>query len=397
MIPLETFSPADRGIIAAKAAEARRVLLGNIRAFRHYPGYRLLTAGDTYPGIWLEHNQDNLFLVDYDPEAAWDSVRFALDRQRDDGLLSYATLVAGQAAYSHLQSVWPFVRCALEIADKLGRPEADYAAIYRAGCRYDAWLARHRNRSGSGLVEMYCEWDTGHDNDRRVTDGGIPHTCPGNEAANMPDLPVMPILSVDLTAMRYGGLCALAELAGRLGLPADAARHSADAERLLATFRKLCFDPVDDFYYDRAPGGVRKYRTEHITRVFLNRMCPQEEFDRIYTRYFENPEEFMTAFPFPSVSVSDPHFDRACPRNSWGSNSQALTALRAMLWLGHYGRPEERRALLYRWIRALIHPDHRLGQEINPFDGSAPAGGRGGYTPTLLLMLLGAREIIGDA
>ena len=55
-------------------------------------------------------------------------------------------------------------------------------------------------------MEMYCEWGTGHDNDRRVTDGGIPETCPGNDAANMPDLEVMPILSVDLSCMRYGNL-----------------------------------------------------------------------------------------------------------------------------------------------------------------------------------------------
>ena len=395
MLSLEKFSAEELEKIRAKALLAREYIDINIREFDHYPGYRLPIAGATYPGIWLEHIQDTLFLCDYDPEAAWDAIRFFMDRQREDGLIPFMTLIHDESCFWHLQTVWGFARAALETAKKIGRPDEDLKRIYHAGCAYDRYLQMHRDRVGSGLVEMYCEWDTGHDNDRRVTDGGIPQTCPGNDAGNMPDLEVMPILSVDLSAARYGGLDALAELAEILGMAENAAMHRQQAEHLKQKMRELLYDPEDEFYYDRSPQGLRKYRTEHITRVFLNRVCDQEEFDRIYHRYFEDPEEFMTAFPYPSVSVSDPSFDRNCPQNSWGSNSQSMTSLRAMLWLEHYGRMDEKKALLLRWVRAFLNEENIFGQEIVPFTGLPPEGPvvRRGYMPAVLLFLLGAKEL----
>ena len=183
---------------------------------------------------------------------------------------------------------------------------------------------------------------------------------------------------------------ALAELADLLGKPKEAAQWRNRAEELKAKMRELLYDPADDFYYDRDRNGLRKYRTEHITRLFLNQLPEQEEFDRIYQRYFENPSEFLTPFPVPSMSVSDPHFDKTCPKNSWGSNTQALTSLRALLWLEHYGRNEERTALLFRWLRAFLDYDTTYPQELNPFDGS-PIGTGHNYSPTLILFLEGVK------
>ncbi len=394
MIVLETFSEADLIAIKEKIKVAVELLKGNIRQFEKYPEYRLLIAGDTYPGIWLEHNQDNYFLADYDPKTAWDSIKFFMERQREDGLLPFSTLVNQESDFWHIQSVWSFTRCAYEIAKKLNRPKEDLAKIYRAGAAFDLWLEKNRNKSGSGLVEMYCEWDTGHDNDKRVTDGGIPETCPGKNAANMPDLEVMPILSVDLSCMRYGNLEALAELAEELGLFEEAKMQRDKATELQAKIEELLYCEEDEFYYDRSPQGFRKYRTEHITRVFLNRVCSQERFDRIYKRYFEDEKEFAAPWPYPSVALSDPSFDHTYPRNSWGSNSQAPTALRAMIWLDYYNRPEEKRRLLLRWTRALLNPDNPFVQELHPITGKTPTMVvRGGYTPSLLLFLMGAKEL----
>lgn len=394
MIAEEKFNQNDLHAISEKAKTAVELLKSNIRKFDYYPDYRLLIAGDTYPGIWLEHNQDNYFLADYDPEAAWDSIKFFMDRQREDGLLPFMTLTNETSQFWHLQTVWSFTRCAYELAKKLNRPQEDLKRIYQCGAAYDLWLEKNRNKSGSGLVEMYCEWDTGHDNDKRVTDGGIPQTCPDNEAANMPDLEVMPILSVDLSCMRYGNLKALAELAENLNMPKEAEMQKAKAEILRQKIEELLYDEEDEFYYDRSPQGFRKYRTEHITRVFLNQVCSQERFDRIYKRYFEDEKEFAAPWPYPSVALSDPSFDHTYPRNSWGSNSQAPTSLRAMLWLEYYGKKEEKRRLLLRWTRALLNPDNPFVQELHPLSGKTPTFVvRGGYTPSLLLFLLGAREL----
>lgn len=395
MIPTTSFTEQEKSLLLSRTDAIRTALTGNIRELEQYP-HPVLLVGDCYPGIWLEHNQDNVFLAEYAPEAAWAAQTIFMDFQREDGLLPFMMPAKidrsfnGPALFWQLQSVYPFARCALEVAKRTNRPESNLLRIYESGARYDAWLGKYRNRAGTGLVEMYCEYDTGHDNDPRVTDGGISGSCPGGDAANMPDLPCMPVLSVDLSAMCCGGRMALAELADLLGNPKEAAQWRNRAEELKAKMRELLYDPADDFYYDRDRNGLRKYRTEHITRLFLNQLPEQEEFDRIYQRYFENPSEFLTPFPFPSMSVSDPHFDKTCPKNSWGSNTQALTSLRALLWLEHYGRNEERTALLFRWLRAFLDYDTTYPQELNPFDGS-PIGTGHNYSPTLILFLEGVK------
>jgi hypothetical protein len=288
-----------------------------------------------------------------------------------------------------VQSIYPFARCALELAVRLGKGEETFARIYHTAARYDEWLTRHRNRKGTGLVEMYCEWDTGHDNSPRVTDGGIPHGCPGHDAKAMPALPVMPILSVDLSAMLYGGRLALAELARRLGKSAEEARWKEKAAGLRACIRKYLYDAGDDYYYDRDTTGFRKYRSEHVTRLFLNRVVEQEEFDRLYTRYFTRETGFWTAYPFPSISVSDPHFVKSRTKNCWGGNTQALTTLRAFLWMEAYGRKKELRELKRRWLKAFVRHDNRFTQEIDPFTG-VPIGTGTNYSPSLLVFIRSA-------
>ncbi len=391
MIRLECFTESEKARLRAGVDAAKAALLGNIRKLDQYP-VPLLLVGDKYPGIWLEHNQDNLFLVEYAPENAWASQAAFMDFQREDGLLPFVLpsekgpFFTEDAHFWQVQSVYPFARCALEIAKATGQGEAALHRIYDAAARYDQWLCRYRDRDRTGLVEMYCEYDTGHDRDPRVTDGGIPGSCPGNDAVNMPDLPLMPVLSVDLSAMTYGARIALAELAGVLGKPAESARWRERAARLKEAMKKLLYDPADDFYYDRDRNGLRRYRTEHITRMFLNEVVDREEFNRIYHRYFENPAEFLTPYPFPAVSAADPHFDRSFPRNSWACNTQSLTSLRALLWLRRYGREDERTALLFRYLRSFLTYGTQFQQELNPFDGSPIGSGRN-YTPTLLLYL----------
>jgi len=397
----EVFSPSEQQWLRDKVPAVRAALLGNLYRFDQYPASPLLKAGDIYAGIWLEHNQDNLFLADYAPEAAWASQDAFMHHQRADGLLPFAlpcdfdqdSFFKAPVVYWHTQCIWPFTRCAWEIARKTGRPEADIARLYQAGTRYDRWFEQFRNRRQTGLAEMFCEYDTGHDNDPRVTDGGIPHSCPDNNSVNMPDLPLMPILSVDLSAMLYGNRVALAEVADHLGIHDEASAWREKAENIRLAIRQYLYDAGDGFYYDRDTFGFRKYRTEHITRLFLNHVLTQAEFDHVYDRYFAQPgKEFNSPFPIPSMSPDDPHFVRDCSKNSWGSNSQALTTLRALFWMDHYQRGDDLDALLSRWLRAVLQYDSKFPQEINPFDGS-PVGSATNYSPSLIIFLEAVKRL----
>ena len=67
MIRHEVFTDAERQLVADRLPAVRRQLVANTRKFQQHP-VPLLLAGDAYPGIWLEHNHDNLFLAPYAPE-----------------------------------------------------------------------------------------------------------------------------------------------------------------------------------------------------------------------------------------------------------------------------------------------------------------------------------------
>lgn len=380
---MKNFTASEQEKLAALYAAIPEKISGNVLRYDD-DGKSVLLAGAIYNGIWLEHNQDCFFSCDIIPETAWESQDIFIRHQQPDGLIPYAfRFEPFKVCVAQLQMVWPFARCAMEVARKLNRPEADFARIYEAGCRFDQWLKQYRSRNQLGLVDMFCAYDTGHDNSRRVTDGGIPNPCPGQWAGNMPDLPCMPVAAADLSATRYGALEALAELAEMLDRPAEAKNLKLEAEMLKAAIHRHLFDREDEFFYDLSGGTFRKYRTEHITRLFLNRVVDQELFDRIYLRYFENESEFASPYPFPSVSLSDPSFNAEHPHNCWGGNTQALTLLRLLLWMDHYRRGEDLTRIMRRYLQAVLKFDNPFTQELHPLTG-APVGSNGNYTPALL-------------
>lgn len=98
---------------------------------------------------------------------------------------------------------------------KLTRNRAFLEESYKPCSRWGAWLARHRDRRGLNLVELFCEYHTGHDNSARLR--GLPKQCRGLDAKNCPDIPGLPWLAPDLSATLFGGRVALSEIASLLG------------------------------------------------------------------------------------------------------------------------------------------------------------------------------------
>ena len=392
MIAESQFTPADLDRIRERVGVIHEAVRGNLA---NIPGCKtpIPIAGACYPGIWMEHNQDWFFLADLFPESAWAAVELFMEKQKENGLFPVAVMTTGKTTYRQVQQIWPFARCAFEIAKKLGKGEKELSAIYKAGAAFDRWLGEYRDHKKLGLVEMFCEYDTGHDNSPRVMEGGLPRNIESG-AENMPPLPCLPILAPDLSAMRYEGRVALSEIAALLGDDKNALFWKEQAELTRSAIRKVLYDPEDDYYYDvDSSGKFRKYRTEHITRLYLNHVVEQAEFDRQYQRYFEDPEEFCTPYPFPAISISDPAFVKELPKNCWGSNPQALTALRASMWLPRYGRNDEKERLLKRWMRAFLDHNSTFPQELNPFTG-APIGDGVNYMPSLLLFKQAAELLL---
>ena len=346
---------------------------------------------DTYPGVWLEHVYDGLVWAQLtgDWAPARNYISLFIDHQKEDGQLP-CYVWADKVGYTQIQECVSFGRIALEVCQAL-KEQAFTEKVYRALVQWDAWLCQHRD-GASGLIDMYSGYDTGHDNSGRLdgmkyegeapADGAYPHDCP-----------VAPLKAPDMNAVFYGDRCALAELAEMLGLAQDAFLWRNLAQFTREKLLQVCWDEEDEFFYDVDKHGCkRRVRNISITNVFTERVMDKAMADRVFDRYFRGGKEFDTPYPWPSVSSGDALFERRKEGNSWGYYCQALTMLRTLRWMKHYGYEEEMHRNMRIWLDAWTDAELPFGQELDPFTGK-PSKSSPWYSSGLLFYLVSAKEL----
>jgi hypothetical protein len=292
--------------------------------------------------------------------------------------------------------VVPIAATAWELARATGDDELLQKA-YSACSRWDAWLLRYRNTRGTGLVEGFCTYDTGHDNSPRWA--GVPNRCPDADARRFPAVAGMPRLCPDLSATVYGARMALAAMARALHKDEEAARWEESAAHLRGLILSLLVDPRDGLFYDLdAQGKFVRVRSDVLSRVCGEHVPDQKAFEALWEGQLHNPKAFWGAYPLASIAMDDPAFVRPIPRNSWGGAAQALTALRAPRWMEHYGKSSELALLMSRWCEA-IGRDGTFRQQLDPLTGEFTQADKPGYSPAALVMmdftwrLAGVREV----
>jgi hypothetical protein len=364
-----------------KYAQALEGLAANTRRVLGYEE-PVLIEGGVYPGVWLECAPlEGLVYARHAPKIARANHDVFFHHQREDGYLPcfvwFEQLGTGQ-----IQMVVPIAATAWELASRLG-DEAFLQRAYTACSAWDDWLMRYRNTRGTGLCEAFCEFDTGHDNSPRWE--GLPHSCPGEDARVCPRAGELPYLAPDLSASVYGGRVALSAMARALGKFSEADRWLDLAEKIRQAILRHCFDPEDECFYDvDRTGKFVRIRGDLLTRVLGEHVVDQPLFERIYARHVRNPASFWTPYPLPSIATDDPRFVYALPKNSWGGASQALTALRAPRWFGHYGKQSDLEHLMRRWLEALLRADSFM-QQMNPWTGEFSTSEE--YSPAMCVFI----------
>ena len=363
--------------------KALSILSGNVRQLPHFAG-PVLIEGSQYLGIWQESGpQEALLYSAFNLEAGRNGhmVFFAL--QHEDGQLPANNKVS-ETGFGQIQMVVPIAATAWELAEQTGDQQLLEAA-YRACSRWDDWLMRYRNTRGTGLIEGFCTYDTGHDNSPRWA--GIPPQCPDKDARRCPPIPTLPRLCPDLSATTYGGRVALAAMAKALGKTGESERWLEAAGRLQALILAKLFVPEDGAFYDLdAQDHLVRVRSDVISRVCGEHVVDQKVFDSIWQKQLGNPQAFWAPYPFSSIAMNDPSYHGDSRRNAWNGPSQALTALRAPRWMDHYGRHAELAHLMDRWCEALER-DMTFRQQMNPVTGEFAPEDKPGYSPACLLMV----------
>jgi hypothetical protein len=359
------------------------VLAANVVELPRFAG-PVLIEGAEYPGVWLECAPlEGLAYRQWNPAAALNNHRTFFALQRPDGQLP-ANNKRSESGLGQIQMVVPIAATALELAEATANDELLRTA-YAACSRWDDWLMKYRNTRGTGLVEGFCTYDTGHDNSPRWK--GVANQCPGKDAKRFVPGQGVPRLCPDLSATVYGGRVALAKMARKLGKGAEAAAWEEKAEGIRKLILDRLFDREDMAFYDvDTADKFVKVRGDVLTRVCGEHVVDAKLFEQLWEAQLHKPAAFWTPYPLPSIAMDDPQFVRPIPRNSWGGASQALTALRAGRWMEHYGKPADFAQMMAAWCEALGR-DGTFRQQMDPMTGVFTDGGSKGYSPAALVML----------
>ncbi|GAA1995484.1 MGH1-like glycoside hydrolase domain-containing protein [Microbacterium ulmi] len=347
-------------------------------------GAPLLNEGGVYDGAWIESTGTiNAEVLDrFAPGVTRAThLRFAAE-QRADGLMPYKVTPTGPG-FSQIQLVTPLARCVWNHYLLTDRADREYlATMYTAMSRMDEWLATHRDTRGTGGVEAFCTFDTGHDASPRFW--FAPDRCFRGEASLVdPSHPSLPYVAPDLTANVACQRTYLALIAEELGQ--DAAPWRAKAQASLAALWEQCWDAQNGTFYDRDRTGEHvRVSSDVLLRVLACEVGDDAFFAEALERHLFHTRRFLSPHGFTSLSMDDPRFDRDFRRNSWGGPVNFLAQLRAPAAFEHHGRGGELAVASQGVLTALALAD-RFPQTLDPWSGEA--GYTSAYSPSILWLL----------
>lgn len=377
---------------------AMRMLLDCVR--RSPEGTPALQEGGVYAGCWLESTGtiNSEILARFMPLVAQSTFDQFASHRRSDGLIPYKVTASGPS-FRQIQMVTPLARSVwnsfrLREAGMVSTDAAEedphglrsyLGKMYAAIAGFDAWLAEYRNTRGTGCVEAFATFDTGHDLSARFWH--VPDTpYLDNPAQYDPSSPILPFLAPDLTANVYCQRKYLASISRYLsGNGIDSADWDAKAQSTLTSLLANCFHEEDGFFYDydRNNQYVR-IQSDVLLRVLACEVGDDRFFESSLRRYLLNTRKFFAKYPFTSVAMDDPRFDPSSTYNTWSGATNFLSIIRAAHAFEHHGRFVELTWLMQPVLSALSRMT-LFGQCISPWTGKE--GYTESYSPTLLCML----------
>ena len=350
----------------------------NIHRFKN-SGRNIILISDKYPGIWLEHTYDAVALAKYDKkfiDIAKNQISVFIDNQKKDGQLPCYVLDENNPAtgefkstvgYSQIQECVSFASLCVETY-MLSQDVEFLKKCYNACRKWDLWLENNRMTTGKGLIELFCGFDSGHDKSMRFADIACPGNYDDKNAAICPPCNIVPIIAPDMNAVFYGNKTALSEMAAILGEEKVRESYINQAQEVKMNLMNVCYDREDNYFYDvDKNGNKRKIRSISIASLFAEHVLDEDVAERIYGENLRNPKRFWTEIPFPSVSADDGAFKKNASGNSWNYYSQGLTALRTLRWMEYYGKTNDMRYVMERWLDAQANAVVPFGQEYDPF------------------------------
>lgn len=348
-------------------------------------GQPILQEGGTYFGCWLESTGtiSAEVLSRFCPNVAGSTMEHWAGLRREDGLLPYKVTADGPV-FKQIQLVTPPARSAWNHYRLNGRDDGFLTRMYSALVGYDDWLHRHRNTRGTGCVEAFCTFDTGHDLSPRFWH--MPDTPYLDDPARYdPHSPMLPLLAPDLTASVYCSRLYLARMASELARPEEADGWLAKAEAMRNALYAHCFSEQDGFFYDvHAGGGFNRVQSDVLLRVLACEAGDDALFAASLSRYLLHARKFFSKYPLVSIAMDDPRFDPFSSYNTWGGAVNFLSLIRAPHAFETHGRHVELTWIIQPIVSAMSRMT-RFAQTLSPWTGEE--GFTSCYSPAILCVL----------
>jgi hypothetical protein len=246
----------------------------------------------------------------------------------------------------------------------------------------DKWLAANRNTRGTGCVEAFCTFDTGHDASPRFWH------CPdvpfeGNAAQCDPFNPILPFLAPDMTANVHCQRKYLGYIADELGIKGH--DWQSKAEESYDSLMKYCWDEEDGFFYDRDKNdNFIRVQGDNLMRVHACEVGDGKLFEESLRRYFLNTRKFFSRYPMTTISMDDSRYFQDIVHNTWAGQVSFLANIRIPHAFEYHGRYVELSWIFHPLLTALSRFE-RFAGGLSAWVGIA--GYKENYTPTMLFLL----------
>lgn len=302
-----------------------------------------------YPGVYL---WDSAFIAevwrDWDPEVGEEIIESVLRNQKKDGRVPQVKSFFGASKLSNPPLLsWSALR--------LYRATGDVAflrKVYAPLKEFHAWYEADR-KNGDGLYFWKHPYESGLDNSPRFSD---------RKEAHFDD--TTRLSAVDLSSYMALDAESLAGMADALGLDSEAAEYRAAAARIKAAINERLWDEDKRMYLDRRDDGsfVEVESIASLTPLVAG--VPSAQRAALVMAEIADPARFNTTIPFPSVSRSDPAFQKDCWRGPVWVNMAYL----ALLGMKRYGYDEQAREMGRRLVGGVYETWEKTGKLVEFYD-----------------------------
>ncbi len=285
------------------------------------------------------------------PRLSWDFLKSVLDTQTADGMIPIQ-MTANRGPS------WPG---AIQPPILAWGVWENYLALQDRSClqhalprleRYLDWDCANRDRNGNGLLE----WALDQGKRYRGGEAGMDNSPRFDRA--------VPFDAVDFSVYAALDMQYTARIAGELGEVERERRWEQRSRAMSAQVHRNLWHEGDGFYYDRELDG-RFVRVKAISGFYplLLDDVPPERVDRLVAA-LKDPTLFDTAYPVPTVAVSDP----AWSTDMWRGPTWLNANYFVIRGLAEQGRAEEADRLAQKSIELVQKHYRRYGVLFEYYD-----------------------------